>query len=119
MTDPLAAHIGWLVWCLDQGYKTAEDRAHLSNWLLEDDATLSDEDWVSKAALLDGADEVIALLGAPLATLRAAVVRMRDEASAEASDRASRSYSTLAAAWDARCSAYQAVLDLIDKREGQ
>jgi len=117
MTDPLAAHIGWLVWCLDQGYKTAEDRTHLSNWLLEDDATLSDEDRASKAVLLDGANEVIALFGAPLATLRAEVERLRNQAAraAEPDDDDALDGDAIVEKY-----AYDRVLDLIDKqREGQ
>ena len=58
--DELAAHVGWLIWCMSEGYVTAEDRAILSNWLLDDDATLTPDDQADKAALLVMADEVLA-----------------------------------------------------------
>ena len=57
-------HIGWLIWCMDQGYVKAEDRAVIgANWLLEDEATLSDDDLDTKRDLLVMADEVLAALG--------------------------------------------------------
>ncbi len=52
-------HIGWLIWCMAQGYVKAEDRASLTNWLLEDEATLTEDDRATKLALLVMADEIL------------------------------------------------------------
>jgi hypothetical protein len=61
MTAPdLRERIGWMLWCLDQGYVKAEDIAILNNWLLEDEATLTAEDRALKVSLLEMADLVIA-----------------------------------------------------------
>jgi hypothetical protein len=35
------ARVGWLMWCLNQGYADPSDRAILHNWLEDDPATLS------------------------------------------------------------------------------
>ena len=54
-------HIGWLLWCINEGYGRA-DREDMNNWLLRDDTTLTEEDLQVKAVLLDLADEVIAVV---------------------------------------------------------
>ena len=51
-TEALRAHVAWLMWCLDQGYVSAEDRAVLeeasrrqgepANWLLDDPAKVDE-----------------------------------------------------------------------------
>jgi hypothetical protein len=53
-------HVAWLLWCLDQGYIKAEDRAILDNWLEEDPATLHPDDAEQRPHLRTMADEVIA-----------------------------------------------------------
>lgn len=55
-------HVGWLIWCVSQGYVRAEDREGLTNWLLEDDSGLHPADVELKAGLLAAADEVLARL---------------------------------------------------------
>lgn len=63
--DPLTtlrAEVGWLLWCLDQGYSAAEDREIMTNWLLDDEATLHPSDLNLKADLLTMADEVLDLI---------------------------------------------------------
>ena len=53
-------HIAWLLWCLQQGYVNAEDRAILHNWLDDDPATFHPDDAKEVPHLLAMADEVIA-----------------------------------------------------------
>jgi hypothetical protein len=53
-------HIAWLLYCLDQGYTKAEDRALLENWLLVSNNELTTVELELKADLLAMADEVIA-----------------------------------------------------------
>lgn len=48
------------MWCLDQGYVNAEDRAISDNWLEKDPATLHPDDARLRPHLLSMADEVIA-----------------------------------------------------------
>lgn len=52
--------VAWLMWCLNQGYTAAEDRAILTNWLEEDPASLHPDDVALRPRLLAMADEVIA-----------------------------------------------------------
>lgn len=69
-TEALRAHVAYLMWCLDQGYVSAEDREVLeeasrrqgepANWLLEDPADLHPDDAARRPHLLAMADEVIA-----------------------------------------------------------
>lgn len=54
------AHVGWLIWCVSEGYVKAEDRAVIRNWLLYDDRDLNPHDVDLKADLLAMADEVLA-----------------------------------------------------------
>lgn len=60
--DQLRCKVAWLMWCLDEGYVKEEDRAILSNWLLDDPATLTEHDRELRPALLAMADQVIALV---------------------------------------------------------
>jgi hypothetical protein len=49
------------MWCIDQGYMTAEDReVGTGNWLLRDPSTLCEEDVIVREELLIMADEVLA-----------------------------------------------------------
>jgi hypothetical protein len=59
-------HVAWLMWCLDQGYTDAEDRALLENWLQDDPVTLHPDDAKLRPHLLAMADEVLAAAGAEL-----------------------------------------------------
>lgn len=66
MTTPLgnataAAEVGYLMWCFQQGYGLAEDRAILTggNWLLTDDSLLHPDDVRDKAQLLALAADLI------------------------------------------------------------
>ena len=52
-------HVAWLLWCFHEGYVKAEDRAILTNWLLEDPSTLHPQDAALRPHLLAMADEVI------------------------------------------------------------
>ena len=53
-------HLAWLMWCYAEGYGNAEDRAIMTNWLLDDPATLSPGDAAVRRDLLDMADEILA-----------------------------------------------------------
>lgn len=53
-------HLAWLMWCYQQGYVKAEDRAGMTNWLLEDPMTLHPDDAALRPHLLAMADEVLA-----------------------------------------------------------
>lgn len=57
-------HLAWLIWCYGQGYIKPEDRDILTNWLLDDDASLTKNDVVTKHELLAAADEVLTALAA-------------------------------------------------------
>lgn len=63
-------HLAWLIWCYEQGYTLAEDREILSNWLLDDPASLHPDDLRDRGGLLAMADEVLALLDTPPALCR-------------------------------------------------
>jgi len=60
--EALRAEVAWLIWCLAEGYIKPEDREILTNWLLEDPATLHVNDVVAKPHLLAMADQVIDLV---------------------------------------------------------
>ena len=62
--DAARFHLAWLLWCFNEGYVTAEDRAISENWLLDDPATLHPDDAVLRPHLLAMADEVLAVLEA-------------------------------------------------------
>ena len=64
MNTGARTHIAWLLWCLQQGYVKAEDRAILHNWLDDDPATLHPNDAETRPHLLAMADEVIAAVNA-------------------------------------------------------
>ena len=64
MESSTRTHIAWLLWCLDQGYENAADRAILTNWLEDDPATLHPDDAVRREHLLAMADEVISAVKA-------------------------------------------------------
>lgn len=52
-------HLAWLMYCYQQGYVKAEDRAILANWLLDDPATLHPDDAALHPHLLAMADEIL------------------------------------------------------------
>lgn len=60
MTDALRAHVAWLLWCANQGYLNAVDRALTSNMFLEDPAGLHPDDLAERPHWLAMADEVLA-----------------------------------------------------------
>ncbi len=60
MTTP-REHLAWLMWCYQQGYTNAEDRAILTNWFLDDPANDHREDAKLRVELLAMADEILAL----------------------------------------------------------
>jgi hypothetical protein len=53
-------HLAWLIWCVNQGYVNADDRAILTNWLLDDPRDLHPKDAALRPHLLAMADEVLA-----------------------------------------------------------
>lgn len=53
-------HLAWLMWCYQEGYKTAEDRAIMENWMGEHQDNAEDE--ATRQILLTMADEVLAAL---------------------------------------------------------
>jgi hypothetical protein len=61
-TGPVREHLAWLIWCMSEGYVKAEDRAILSNWLLDDPATLHPHDAELRPHLLGMADEILTSL---------------------------------------------------------
>lgn len=52
-------HLAWLIYCVDHGYTAADDRAILTNWLLQDPSTLHPDDAELRPHLLAMADEVL------------------------------------------------------------
>jgi hypothetical protein len=50
------------MWCFQEGYTNAEDRAIMSNWMRDDPAHLTQHDRVLREQLLTMADEILALL---------------------------------------------------------
>lgn len=62
MTETPRERLAWLMWCYQQGYTNAEDRAILTNWMLEDPATLHPDDAKLRVHLLAMADEVLRLI---------------------------------------------------------
>jgi hypothetical protein len=67
MSSDARLHVAWLLWCIDQGYVNAADRAILQNWLKDDPATLHPDDAARRPHLLAMADEVLEA-AAPLTT---------------------------------------------------
>jgi len=49
-------------WCVNEGYVKAEDRAILTNWFLDDPASLHPRDAADRDGWLSTADEVIAAI---------------------------------------------------------
>jgi hypothetical protein len=62
VTTGAREHLAWLMWCYQEGYMLPEDRAPMTNWLLEPDVMLHPEDVAERDALLTMADEVLAAL---------------------------------------------------------
>lgn len=52
--------IAWLLWCANQGYLLAEDRADLTNHFEEDPSTLHPDDAAELPGWLEMADQVLA-----------------------------------------------------------
>jgi len=66
MTTP-REHLAWLMWCYQQGYTNGEDRAGMTNWLLEDPDTLHADDAKLRPHLLAMADEILRLIDGSIA----------------------------------------------------
>lgn len=62
MTDDARTRLAWLMWCYSEGYRTAKDRATMTNWMLYDADDLHPEDRLTRAHLLVMADEILALV---------------------------------------------------------
>jgi hypothetical protein len=74
MEETPRERLAWLMWCFQQGYVNAEDRAGMTNWLLEDPETLHPDnvklrslrlhpaDVKLRSHLLAMADEVLTLI---------------------------------------------------------
>lgn len=56
--------VAWLLWCANQGYVMAEDRAIVPNHFLDDPDTLHPTDRAELLGWLGMADEVIAAIEA-------------------------------------------------------
>lgn len=54
-------HLAWLMWCMSEGYDNEEDRTlpGMTNWLLDDPATLHPDDQALRPHLLAMAAEVL------------------------------------------------------------
>jgi hypothetical protein len=52
-----ATTLAWLMWCFQEGYKTAEDRAVMENWMGEHQDNAEDES--TRQALLEMATEIL------------------------------------------------------------
>lgn len=64
-SEAARAHVAWLLWCANQGYLKAEDRAILGgNHFLEDPQTLHQRDRDERPGWLQMADEVLATVRA-------------------------------------------------------
>ena len=50
--------LAWLMWCFQEGYRTAEDRAIMDNWFGEHQD--NEEDEATRQSLLSMADEILA-----------------------------------------------------------
>ena len=57
-------HLAWLMWCFEEGYTKAEDRAILTNWLLRRNSSMHPNDIELRDNLLAMADEILAALEA-------------------------------------------------------
>lgn len=62
MSDNVRTHVAWLLWCANQGYILAEDRALVDNWFLADLETLHPDDLAARPGWLDMADSVLAAI---------------------------------------------------------
>jgi len=60
MAESARVHLAWLMWCFEEGYRTAEDRVIMENWIALPDEALSLDDVITKENLLAMADEIIA-----------------------------------------------------------
>jgi hypothetical protein len=49
--------LAWLMWCFQEGYKTAEDRAVMENWMGEHQDNAEDE--ATRQALREMATEIL------------------------------------------------------------
>lgn len=59
----LRTEVAYLLWCMEEGYYTKEDRDVLSgNWLYDPDSRLHPDDIIRRAGLLDTADDFLAAL---------------------------------------------------------
>jgi hypothetical protein len=60
-SGPGRYEIAWRIWCWQQGYGKAEDRAIMDNWMRNDDERLTEKDMKDRDDCLSIADEVISL----------------------------------------------------------
>ena len=56
--------VAYLLWQIDQGYITAEDRAISTNWMHESEDRLHPDDVTSRKAFLEAADTLIEIMDA-------------------------------------------------------
>jgi len=60
-------HLAWLMWCYQEGYTKAEDRAIMDNWMGEHQDNATDEQM--RQDLLEMADEVLASMATEVTTM--------------------------------------------------
>jgi hypothetical protein len=72
-------HIAWLLWCIGEGYVNASDREGMTNWLLDDPATLHADDAALRPHLLAMADEVLAAINPAEFTLTRWLLERNDD----------------------------------------
>lgn len=57
MTNDAVTTLAWLMWCYEEGYKTAEDRSFMENWMGEHQDNAEDE--ATRQSLLAMATEIL------------------------------------------------------------
>lgn len=67
MSDSARSHLAWLIWCYQQGYTNAEDRAIITSWMDDPESEVHPDDVKLRRHLLAMADEVLAILERPAA----------------------------------------------------
>lgn len=84
MTTPRQAtpreHLAWLMYCYREGYRTSEERAHLTNWMATDDPSGEHPDDIRlRDGLLTMADEVLDLTAKNLRDQLATMILLADK----------------------------------------
>ena len=71
--------IAWRIYCWQEGYRKAEDREHLVNWMREPNELLTENDLSTRNALLEIADGVIEMAKEEYQIRRAFLIEIAEE----------------------------------------